>query len=61
MAESRKRGGKKAHRKRIEKRNSILKSQQAAMQKLFNESLKRQLEELKKQYDSQSGQTENVE
>jgi hypothetical protein len=61
MAKSRKRGGEKAHRKRIQKRNLAIKSQQNAMQKLFNESMKLQIEELRKKYESESGKTENVE
>jgi len=47
MAKSKKRGGEKAHRKRLEKRNIALKAEQSAMQKLFNESMKAQIEALK--------------
>jgi hypothetical protein len=47
MAKSKKRGGEKAHRKRLEKRNNVLKAEQSAMQKLFNESMKAQIEALK--------------
>jgi hypothetical protein len=47
MAKSKKRGGEKAHRKRLQKRNNTLKAEQSAMQKLFNESMKAQIEALK--------------
>jgi hypothetical protein len=47
--------GKKAkeHRKKVAARNQKLKSQQSTMQKLFNESMKTQLEDLKKQYETE--------
>jgi hypothetical protein len=47
MAKSKKRGGEKAHRKRLQTRNNSLKAEQSAMQKLFNESMKAQIEALK--------------
>jgi hypothetical protein len=47
MAKSKKRGGEKAHRKRLQTRNNNLKAEQSAMQKLFNESMKAQIEALK--------------
>jgi hypothetical protein len=47
MAKSKKRGGEKAHRKRLQIRNNALKAEQSAMQKLFNESMKAQIEALK--------------
>lgn len=59
MGTSKKRGGAKAHRKRIETRNVKIKSEQTAMQKFFNESLKRQVEELKKKQEAESGFTNN--
>ena len=55
--------GKKAkeHRKKVAARNQRLKSQQTAMQKLFNESMKQQLEELRKQKETEmSGQTQTT-
>ena len=61
MAKSKKRGGEKAHRKRVENRNKIVKAKENAIQKLFNESMKSQIEEMRKNYESQSGDTENVE
>ena len=53
MGKSKVRGGAKAHRKKVEARNQKLKSQQSAMQKLFNDSMKSQLEELHKKYESE--------
>lgn len=52
---------KKEHRKKVAARNQRLKSQQNAMQKLFNESMKAQLEELKKQREAEmSGETQTT-
>ena len=49
----------KEHRKKVAARNQKLKGQQNAMQKLFNESMKQQLEELKKQREVEmSGDTQ---
>lgn len=61
MGTSKKRGGAKAHRKRVQKRNLEVKAQQNMMQKLFQESMKRQIEELKKKSESESGTTQNPE
>jgi hypothetical protein len=55
--------GKKAkeHRKKVAARNQKIKGQQNAMQKLFDESMKQQLEELKKQRESEmSGETQTT-
>ena len=55
--------GKKAkeHRKKIAARNQRIKEQQNAMQKLFNESMRQQIEELKKQREAEmSGTTETT-
>lgn len=50
---------KKEHRKKVAARNQRIKSEQTAMQKMFNESIKQQLEELKKQRELEtSGTTE---
>jgi hypothetical protein len=48
MPQSKKRGGAKAHRKKVEKRNKQAKAQESAMQKLFNEAIQQQIAELKK-------------
>jgi hypothetical protein len=51
----------KEHRKKVAARNQKLKGQQNAMQKLFNESMKQQLEELKKQREVEmSGETQTT-
>ncbi len=51
----------KEHRKKVEARNQRLKSQQNAMQKLFNESMRQQIEELKKQREAEmSGETQTT-
>ena len=55
--------GKKAkeHRKKVAARNQRIKGQQNAMQKLFNESMRQQLEELKKQREAEmSGETQTI-
>jgi hypothetical protein len=50
---------KKEHRKKVTARNQRIKTEQTAMQKMFNESIKQQLEELKKQRELEtSGTTE---
>jgi hypothetical protein len=52
---------KKEHRKKVAARNQKIKGAQNAMQKLFNESMKTQLEELKKQREAEmSGQTQTT-
>ena len=49
----------KEHRKKVAARNQKIKGQQNAMQKLFNESMRQQLEELKKQREVEmSGDTQ---
>jgi hypothetical protein len=61
MPQSKKRGGAKAHRKRLNDRNRLIQGQKNAMQKLFEESMKQQIEELKKKAaEAESGQTENI-
>lgn len=51
MGTSRKRGGDKAHAKKVAARNQKIKSEKTAMQNAFNKSMKEQMEELKKKYD----------
>jgi Fe2+ or Zn2+ uptake regulation protein len=60
MAKAKKRGGEKAHRERLKKRNLKLTSEQNAIQKLFNESMKMQIEALKNKQESETGTTTNV-
>lgn len=51
----------KEHRKKVAARNQRLKSQQNAMQKLFNESMRQQIEALKQQREAEmSGNTETT-
>ena len=59
MGKSKVRGGAKAHRKRVAARNQEINAQRSAMQTLMNESMKMQIEELKKKYEAESGKTEN--
>jgi hypothetical protein len=42
----------KEHRKKVVARNQKIDAQKNAMQKIFDESMKKQLEDLKKQYDA---------
>lgn len=59
MGKSKVRGGAKAHRKRVENRNQSIKTQQSAIQKLFSETMKLQMEEFKKkQEEEQTGTSE---
>ena len=48
MGKSKVRGGAKAHRKKVANRNQNIKTQQSAIQKLFNETMKLQMEEFQK-------------
>ena len=61
MGTSKKRGGAKAHRKRVAARNQEISAQRSAMQKLMDESMKMQIEELKKKYEAESGKTQTSE
>jgi hypothetical protein len=54
MGTSKKRGGAKAHRKRVESRNQQITAQKTAMQKLFEQQLKMQIEEMKKKDEAQA-------
>lgn len=61
MGTSKKRGGAKAHRKRVQSRNQQINAQKSAMQKLFEEQIKMQIEEMKKKDEAQeaaSGKSE---
>jgi len=42
----------KEHRKKVAARNQKINAQKNAMQKMFDESMRKQLEDLKKQYDA---------
>ncbi len=58
MPKSRKRGGEKAHRKRVTARNNNIQNQKIRMQKLWEEEMMKRMEEMNK---STSGETENQE
>lgn len=58
MPKSRKRGGEKAHRKRVQARNNKIQNQRNQMQKLWEEEMMKRLEEMNK---TSSGDTENQE
>jgi len=58
MPQSKKRGGSKAHRKKIQNRNGVLKNKQVAIQKMFEESINSQVEEQKKKNAESSGKTD---
>ena len=59
MGKSKVRGGAKAHRKRVENRNKTIQTQQSAIQKLFNETMKLQMEEFQKKSQEDSSTTDN--
>lgn len=53
MPTSKKRDGKKKHNQRVETRNQVAKAKEQAIQKLFNESMKQQIEEMKKRAEEE--------
>ena len=57
MPKSKLRGGKKAHRKRVQTRNQKIESQHTKMQKMWQEEMMKRMEEL----NATSGDTENEE
>ena len=59
MGKSRKRGGETAHRKKIATRNQVVKGQQNAMQRLFNDAMKAQIESMKEKAEAESATTLN--
>jgi hypothetical protein len=62
MAKSKKRGGDKAHAKKVAARNQKVNAEKTAMQNLFNKSMQEQMEELKAKYeeDKSNEQTPTV-
>lgn len=58
MPKSRLRGGKKAHRKRVQARNNKIQNQRNQMQKMWEQEMMKRLEEMN---TSTSGDTENQE
>lgn len=57
MPQSKKRNGAKAHRKKVQLRNDTAKKQQMVMQKLFEDSIRQQAEELRKKVQNESSGT----
>lgn len=57
MPKSRKRGGEKAHRKRVQARNNKIQNQRTRIQKLWEEEMMKRMQEM----NTQSGSTENEE
>jgi len=60
MGRTKKRGGAKAHRKRVQARNARLKGEMNQMQKLWQDEMMGQLESLRKDYDSSETQDVNT-
>ena len=60
MGRTKKRGGAKAHRKRVQARNARLKGEMNQMQKLWQDEMMAQLESLRKDYDSSETQDVNT-
>lgn len=60
MGRTKKRGGAKAHRKRVQARNARLKGEMNQMQKLWQDEMMTQLESLRKDYDSPETQDVNT-
>ena len=58
MPKTKKRGGQKAHNKRIKQRNELIRCKILKAQKMFDEAMKEQLEKFR---ESLSGETENTE
>jgi hypothetical protein len=61
MGKSKLRGGAKTHRKRVASRNQTIKTQQSAVQKLFNETMKLQMEEFQKKSQENPSTLSNTE
>ena len=61
MGKSKVRGGAKAHRKKVANRNQNIKVQESAIQKLFNETMKLQMEEFKKKQEENQSTPSNTE
>ena len=55
MAKSKLRGGAKAHRKRVQARNQKLTGERNAMQRLWNEQIMTQMQEIRKQQEAEEG------
>jgi transposase len=60
MPKSRLRGGAKAHRKRVQKRNNNIKNQQNRIQKIWEEELTKRMEELKVSGETEPQETDTT-
>jgi len=54
MPKSKKRGGEKAHRKRVAKRKSLMENNQRRISNLWNEEIMKEMEKLRAEQESQS-------
>lgn len=61
MPKSRKRGGEKAHRKRVQKRNTKMGNEINKLQKLWETEMATKLEEIRKQSEAAAQTEENNE
>lgn len=61
MAKSKVRGGAKAHRVKVQARNQKINSARNAMQKLFNEAIAKEVEELKKKKEESESNNTTIE
>lgn len=59
MPKSRQRGGAKAHRKRVQKRNERIGIEKRQFQKKFNEVYEAKYKEIEEQFNKMTAQTEN--
>jgi hypothetical protein len=58
MAKSSKRGGAKAHRRRVKNRNAEIKGRIKKAEKLFNDAMMEQLEKMRESFSGQTQETE---
>lgn len=53
MSKSKKRGGEKAHRKRVKKRNVLMENNQKMISNLWNREIEKQMEKLRSEQEVQ--------
>lgn len=61
MPKSKTRGSLKEHRKRVQTRNNTLRGLRKKMEKEYQEMFNQKMEELKAQYQTENGETINLE
>jgi len=54
MPKSKKRGGEKAHRKRVAKRKALMENNQRRISNLWNEEIMKEMEKLRAEQETQS-------